>query len=405
MQELDAVGFVVQSALVRLTVSQKYIFNSVLGMFGKDIGENVRFLVTFADGDQHPPVLEAIKEAKLPCLMDTNGLPCHQSFNNCAVYKSKSSSKTKRLQYCWEDGIENFKKLFDDISDMPTKSLQMTKEVLDIKKYLEIQLDFMHKDINKQLMKMEELRKTEEIIALNRDKVDANHNFEVKVPVSKKVKVRVGGQKALNCIICQVTCHYPCNPGLWSGFCPAFWRSENIVPTMEGAMNAAESMIRGEAMRALSTVVDAVKNTATRLVSLRCNICPGNCPDGDHKNEDAKWDFIQQEETITMDHVRQKYEEAMGRQLSAEGILNGLQNEVEQLKSDIIKTMAEITRCSNVLREKALRGDPLSTLEYIQIIIDDERRDEKPGYEERIKSLEDVLERARITQDIEVCGE
>jgi hypothetical protein len=151
--------------------------------------------------------------------------------------------------------------------------------------------------------------------------------------------------------------------------------------------------------------VDAVKNTATRLVSLRCNICPGNCPDGDHKNEDAKWDFIQQEETITMDHVRQKYQEAMGQKLSAEGILNGLQNEVEQLKSDIIKTMAEITRCSNVLREKALRGDPLSTLEYIQIIIDDERRDEKPGYEERIKSLEDVLERARITQDIEVCGE
>lgn len=32
-------------------------------IFGKDIGENVRFLVTFAYGDQ-PPVLEAIKEAK-----------------------------------------------------------------------------------------------------------------------------------------------------------------------------------------------------------------------------------------------------------------------------------------------------------------------------------------------------
>jgi hypothetical protein len=39
------------------------------------------------------------------------------------------------------------------------------------------------------------------------------------------------------------------------------------------------------------------------------------------------------------------------------------------------------------------------------MIIDDERNDEKPGYEERIKSLEDVLERARITQGIEVCGE
>ncbi len=405
-QELNAVGFVVQSALVRLTASQKYIFNSVLTIFGKDIGENVRFLVTFADGDQ-PPVLEAITAAKLPCLMDTNGLPCHQSFNNCAIYKSKTSANTKRLQYCWEDAIENFKSFFDQMADMPIKSLQMTKEVLDLKKHLEIQLDFMHRDINQQLMKMEELRKTEEIIALNRDKVDANKNFDVKVPVSKKVKVHVGGENALNCITCQVTCHYPCNPSLWKGFCSAFWRSENIVPNMAGAMNVFQSMtnLRSEPIRVLSAVVDTVKNTASNLVSLRCNVCPGNCPGGDHRNEDAKWDFVQQEETRTMDDVRQKYQEAMGRQLSAEGILNGMQNEVEQLKSDIIKTMAEITRCSNVLREKALRGDPLSTLEYIQIIIDDERRDEKPGYEERIKSLEDVLERARLTQGTVVCGE
>jgi hypothetical protein len=398
-QELNAVGFVVQSALARLTASQKYIFNSVLAIFGKDIGENVRFLVTFADGDQ-PPVLEAIKEAKLPCLMDSSGLPCHQSFNNCAVYKSKTSANTKRLRYHWEDGIENFKTFFDEISDMPTKSLQMTKEVLDLKKHLEIQLDFMHRDINKQLMKMEELRKTEEIIALNRDKVDANKNFEVKVPVSKKAKVHVGGQNALNCTTCQVTCHYPCNPGLWSGFCPAFWRSENIVPNMAGAINVFQSMtkLRSEPIRVLSAVVDTVKNSASNLVSPTCKVCPGNCPSSDHTNEDSKWDFVQQEETRTMDDVRQKYQEAMGQQLSAEGILNGLQNEVEQLKSDIVKTMAEITRCSNVLREKALRGNPLSTLEYIQMIIDDERNDEKPGYEERIKSLEDVLERARLTQ-------
>ncbi|KZR95485.1 Uncharacterized protein APZ42_010776, partial [Daphnia magna] len=65
IQELDAVGFVVQSALARLTSSQTYIFNSVLSIFGKDIGENVRFLVTFADAGR-PSVLAAIKEASLP---------------------------------------------------------------------------------------------------------------------------------------------------------------------------------------------------------------------------------------------------------------------------------------------------------------------------------------------------
>jgi hypothetical protein len=47
------------------------------------------------------------------------------------------------------------------------------------------------------------------------------------------------------------------------------------------------------------------------------------------------------------------------------------------------------------LKEKALRGDPITNLEYIQMIIDEEKTNEKPGYEERIKSLEDLLERAK----------
>jgi hypothetical protein len=34
------------------------------------------------------------------------------------------------------------------------------------------------------------------------------------------------------------------------------------------------------------------------------------------------------------------------------------------------------------------------------MIIDEEKTNVKPGYEERIKSLEDVLERAKLTQDI-----
>jgi hypothetical protein len=34
------------------------------------------------------------------------------------------------------------------------------------------------------------------------------------------------------------------------------------------------------------------------------------------------------------------------------------------------------------------------------MIIDEEKTNGKPGCEERIKSLEDVLERAKLTQDI-----
>uniref|UniRef100_A0A3B4Z6J5 Septin-type G domain-containing protein n=1 Tax=Stegastes partitus TaxID=144197 RepID=A0A3B4Z6J5_9TELE len=86
--EIDAVCFVVPSALARLTPSQKYVFDSVLSIFGKDVAENIRILVTFADG-QRPPVLEAINVSGVPCPKTDKGLPVHFKFNNSHKEKNK----------------------------------------------------------------------------------------------------------------------------------------------------------------------------------------------------------------------------------------------------------------------------------------------------------------------------
>jgi hypothetical protein len=173
---------------------------------------------------------------------------------------------------------------------------------------------------------------------------------------------------------------------------------------MEGAINVMEAvtLLRREPIRILSAVADTVIKTALNLVSpiRSCNVCPGNCPVGDHTNENGKWDFKQELETKTMNDIQNAYEDAMGKKLNAEELLKSLKLEVEQLKMNILKTMEAITCCSNQLKEKALRGNPITTLEYIQMIIDDEKTNGKPGYEERIKSLEDVLERAKLTQRI-----
>uniref|UniRef100_A0A4W5K5Z3 AIG1-type G domain-containing protein n=1 Tax=Hucho hucho TaxID=62062 RepID=A0A4W5K5Z3_9TELE len=81
IDHIDAVCFVVQAPLVRLSPSQRYIFDSILSIFGKDVAENILMLVTFADG-KHIPVLEAIKAANLPCKKDKKGLPTHFKFNS-----------------------------------------------------------------------------------------------------------------------------------------------------------------------------------------------------------------------------------------------------------------------------------------------------------------------------------
>uniref|UniRef100_A0A0P5IWV6 Uncharacterized protein n=1 Tax=Daphnia magna TaxID=35525 RepID=A0A0P5IWV6_9CRUS len=398
IQELDAVGFTVQSSLARLTSSQTYIFNSVLSIFGKDIGENVRFLVTFADGGR-PSVLAAIKEAKLPCQMDANKDPCHQSFNNRVVFVSNQTPGDRLSPIEWDNAMQNFNSFFSELSKMPIKSLQLTKEVLNSRESLHITIQGLEATIQAHLMKMEELRKIEEIIALHKDHVNANKNFEITVEVPKKKRIEVDtNQTALNCSKCEVTCHYPCNPNLWMGFCPAFWRSEKIFPTMSDLTNTLMS----NHTTILNTIFDTTVNTTASLLSTgrACKVCPVKCATEDHSNELTRWTYVQEDETRTLYDIRKKYDDAMAKTLSAEELKNALQGEAEQLKLEIIKAMDEITRCSNHLKKIALRGDPLSTPEYINLMLENEKKEKKPGHRERIKILKDLLKKAKLTKDV-----
>ncbi|KAK4010013.1 hypothetical protein OUZ56_019161 [Daphnia magna] len=410
IQELDAVGFTVQSSLARLTSSQTYIFNSVLSIFGKDIGENVRFLVTFADGRQ-PPVLAAIKIANLPCQMDDKGEPCHQSFNNGVVYASNQVPGDRLSPIEWDNAMQNFRSFFVELSKMPIKSLQLTKEVLNSRESLHITIQGLEATIQAHLMKMEELRKIEEIIALNKEHVNANKNFEITVKVPKKKSVEVEMyQTALNCSKCEVTCHYPCDPNLWTGFCPAFWRSEKIFPTMNDLTNTLMSNNTNIYNTVVDTTVDtatylfldAVVNTTTSLFSSgrACKVCPGKCATEDHSNEPTRWMYVQEDETRTLYDIRKKYDDAMEKTLSAEELKNALQGEEEQLQFEIINAMEVITRCSNLLKKIALRGDPLTTPEYINLMIENEKKEKKPGHWERIKNFKDLLKKAKLTKDV-----
>ncbi|XP_067462998.1 uncharacterized protein [Thunnus thynnus] len=150
VSEIDAVCFVVPAALTRLTPSQYYMFDSVLSIFGKDVAENIRVLVTFADS-QRPPVLEAINASGVPCPKTKDGLPAHFKFNNSVLFADNKSSAANGMdgndedegfdQMFWNMGTQSMKRFFAALNVIDTKSLTMTKEVLresvDMTKLLE----------------------------------------------------------------------------------------------------------------------------------------------------------------------------------------------------------------------------------------------------------------------------
>ncbi|KZS17697.1 Uncharacterized protein APZ42_016591 [Daphnia magna] len=338
--------------------------------------------------------------------MDANKDPCYQSFNNRAVFVYNQTPDDRLSPIEWDNAMQNFHSFFAELSKMPTKSLHLTKEVLNSRESLHISIQGLEATIQAHLMKMEELRNIKEIIALHKDQVNANMNFDITVKVPKKKRIDVDtNQTALNCSKCKVTCHYPCNPNSWKVFCPVFWQSEEIVNTICDTTILIMELTSNEIN--IMPAVSSAKSLLVRNISTgrACKVCPGKCKPRDHANELTKWMNFQEEETRTLYDIRKKYDDAMKKTVSAEDLKNALQGEVEQLRFEIIKAMDEITRCSNLLKKIALRGDPLSTPEYINLMIEYENKEKKPGYLERIKSFEDLLRKAELTKDVTDGGD
>ena len=52
IHHVNAIGFVAQASQACLTPTQRYVFDSIVRMFGSDMKQNIFLLVTFADGEK-----------------------------------------------------------------------------------------------------------------------------------------------------------------------------------------------------------------------------------------------------------------------------------------------------------------------------------------------------------------
>ena len=123
-----AVALVTPASLAQLTVTQRYIFDSILSIFGKDIGPNIILIVTFADGAK-PAVLKAVKEAEFPF---------HESFkfNNSGLFIIEYDDGNEDfdegfMTMFWNMGEKGFKTFVHGLVAMEAQSLQLTRDVLD----------------------------------------------------------------------------------------------------------------------------------------------------------------------------------------------------------------------------------------------------------------------------------
>uniref|UniRef100_A0A3Q2W371 AIG1-type G domain-containing protein n=1 Tax=Haplochromis burtoni TaxID=8153 RepID=A0A3Q2W371_HAPBU len=371
VSEIDAVCFVTQASLARLTATQRYVFDSVLSIFGKDVAENIEMLVTFADGKE-PPVLEAITVSAVPCPKNELGLPVHFKFNNSALFADNRRNRDCEEDFdeddasfdemFWKMGAKSMEKFFTALGKMETKSLLMTKEVLKERKQLETAIEGLQPQVRTGLAKLEEIKTTKEKIKEYEAVITSNENFEIEVDVIKPVQKPITEKGAFitNCQKCSITCHYPC-------------------------AIAQDSEKRG---------------CASMDMNGMCTVCPGKCIWSVHFNQKYSWEYVQVKEKQTVQELKRKYETANKEKMTVQELIERQEEEIVHLQDTVVSLIDQSAQCITRLQEISLRPNPLTTPEYIDMMIEGERSEAKEGYQARIKSLEAMKERANLISKV-----
>ena len=366
VDHLHAVGFVASASSARLTPTQKYIFTSILSLFGIDVGENIYMLFTFADG-KPPQMMSAIKAANVPYQ------ECFK-FNNSAIFDDIGLEDDADFEMddeseyfnkmFWELGMKSFDRFLSKVSLAQAKSLTLTRDVLNERGRMELNVENLNLQVRRGLSKMDQLRIEEKLLKQFEDAVESNkdYTYEIKRLEVKKIPI-ADNRNTTTCLTCNFTCHKNC-------------------------------FIPNDGDKAGCWAMDQRKSPVS------CTQCPNHCVWNIHRNICYILEQTVITETSTLADLKARYEEASGKKLTAEQVYDKVKEELEAIETQIKANMSEISRSLNRLQEIALKNNPMSQIEYLDILIESENNEATPGWQERLKGLRDLRQQAQNIYDI-----
>ena len=348
IDSLHAICFVAQSSNARLTVNQKYIFDSIINLFGNDIAENFIIMMTFCDAEE-PQLKCALlsPESNLRPIIKLIKFPWYLKFNNSAIF---ASNKGKFNEMFWKLGMESFDEFIKKLLSLTPKSLTLTKEVLNKRKHLKATVEGLISQLNLGLSKLDSIRQQLDKIEIEKKKIDGSKNFIIENDVPKIIKIDLKqGEHVTNCLTCNYTCHYPC------------YITDNNKENCS-AMNDKKS----------------------------CTVCTGKCYYTMHTNATFRIDIKMEKEKTTLKDLEKKYYDSKSNKTKFEQIRDGLIKEFEIIQLKCLNIQEDIKKCVDRLKQIGLNSNPFSSSEYIDLLIESEKNQGKPGWQGRIRGLEEL---------------
>ncbi|XP_038077142.1 uncharacterized protein LOC119744989 [Patiria miniata] len=355
IDHIDAIGFVVKASDSRLTTTHMFLFDSLLSVFGKDISDNIFLLVTFAD-EGEPPVFDAVQA--FISYVDTDSA---FKFNNSALFvgydtdrkgskkKAGKAAKVKMVDVFWKMGKENMTDFLLEIQTLEPRSLVLTKEVLEERKRLEVMVHGLQPQINLGICKLAELQWEHQLLQQHEKDIEANKDFKFELEVPKSKMVEITGEFITNCSKCHFTCHYPCG-----------------------------------------IADDKKKDRCSAMKDGVCTVCPGKCAWNVHFNQPYRFEFFKEKERRTYGEIEAMYKDASGKKMTVEQVIKKQVEEVKAVRACVCKLVSDTRQSIMRLEEIALKPNPLSIPEYIDVLIESEKSSHKKGWQTRINALQGV---------------
>ena len=347
VEEIHAACLVAASGDSRLTTTQRYIIDSALSIFGKDIKENIRLLVTFAD-NADPPVVEACRAANFPVTSASAGIS-YSKFNSSVLYASNEQQGNEDVcfdELFWDMGQENFSKFFTMLEGMSGRNLKSTREVIRHRHLLEESLKHVELELEVCLFNIENIEKFQRKMRECGQKMESSKDFVIeKMEMSYSRVPCESGWYAYNCHTCQKTCELPIHSG--------------------NPMKLRKN-----------------KKDCEHLA------CPHPPSEHDYENVQIRQTATKSKKTLL--DLKAKFESNLSEKMTNEQLLADCSENLNVAKAKVFSLLDQMGENVRSLESTALRSNTLSPSDYLSLMKSRVAEEQKPGYQIRLETLSEL---------------
>lgn len=105
-------------------------------------------------------------------------------------------------------------------------------------------------------------------------------------------------------------------------------------------------------------------------------------------------------ETRTSDDLKKKYEKAVSGKSSVEGMIIQLEDFLQGVHSRVMSMIYQAQQSLFRLDEIALKPNPLTEVQYLDLLIESEKNEAKPGWKQRVEYYEEARRQAEILSKV-----